>query len=86
MDGVRSGHVLFCVTFLHPMFPGHCLPLALLTLVLELQALAQSSDSIAPRFSCTLVGNLVLFLTSLIVGIGEHGHCVGTVGFGVGLP
>lgn len=87
MAGVRSGHALFCVLFPHPMFPGHCLPLALLTLGVERQACAQSSDSIAPRLSCTLVGNLVLFLTSLTVGIGKHGHCVSTVcGIGVGLP
>lgn len=85
--GVKSGHALFCVLFPHPMFPGHCLPLALLTLGVERQACAQSSDSIAPRFSCTLVGNLVLFLASSTVGIGKHGHCVGTVcGIGVGLP
>lgn len=66
------------------MFPGHCLPLALLTLGLEHQACAQSSDSIAPRFSCTLVGNLVLFLASSTVGISKHDHCVGTVGLELG--
>lgn len=85
MAGVKSGHALFCV-----LFPGHCLPLALLTLGLELHGRnsvdAQSSDSIAPRFSRTLVGSLVLFLASSTVGISKYGHCVGSVRFGVGLP
>lgn len=87
--GVKSG-MLSSVSLSHPKFPGHCLPLALLTLGLERHGRssvgAQSSDSIAPRFSRTLVGHLILFLASSTVGIMEYGHCVGSVGFGVGLP